>query len=119
MQTCKYNGLAYRAEEIVKTKIYITGFISILKKFIVNGIGIRVEEKINDYRWSFSLFGQDDNLILSVNRNGITQIYSQKPLDYLDENDRLCVNLFEYLVGELINQRVTKLQLEKILFQLL
>jgi capsid protein len=117
MQEIRNCGLAQRTRETMKTQIYIIGFLDIIKKHISNQIGLRVETKVNKETWIFSLFGEN-NLTLAVKYNGKCSVYSQKPLDPENETDRKCMSIYEFLTFELINQHVKKLQLEKILFQI-
>ena len=106
-----------RTEEIIR---FVNQFVNTVKSYMVSRIGCRLEFKdiTPDERWRFTLFGQDENLTLSINSRGHSYLFSQIPLDPYDEEDRKCMSLYEYLQQELINQRLDKHQLEKIMFSL-
>ena len=116
MQKIRNCQLAQRARETIKAQIYINDFIKLIKDYISSQIGVRVETKVNKETWVFSLFGEN-NLTLAVKYNGKWSVYSQKTFDPENETDRECMSIHEFLIFELINRRVNKLQLEKILFQ--
>lgn len=119
MQKTRNCRLDERIEEIIELNIFTNNFLSAIKKYISNGVGVRIVERINGKIWMFSLFSEDENLILTVKYNGTSHIYSEKPLDYRNQTDRDCMSINDFLVQELINRYVKKLQLEKILFRLL
>ncbi|MDX1699701.1 MAG: hypothetical protein R3250_03735 [Melioribacteraceae bacterium] len=106
-----------RTEEIIR---FVNQFVNTVKSYMVPRIGCRLEfnDIVSGERWMFTLFGQDDNLTLSVGSLGNSYIFSQIPLDPYDENDRKCMSLYDYLQQELINQRLDKFTLEKIMFSL-
>ena len=119
MRTSEYKRLGKGNKKAIAIRLYVIGFISIVHKHMAKGIGVRIVETINNNIWMFTLYSGDENVVLFVKNNGTSHIYSQKPLDYMNEEDRKCMSLQEFLEDELSNQRVKKFQLEKILFRLL
>lgn len=117
MQKSGDRRLVERNQEIIN---FVNQFVNQIKEYIVARIGVRLtfDGVVPGERWIFSIFGQDENLTLSVSSRGHSYLFSQIPLEPYDEEDRKCMSLYEYLQEELINQRLDKFALEKIMFSL-